>query len=187
MRACQKCKCDCGELRTILGGSLRAKITVSCGCKKKENASKLYTKRHAKNSNTKTKLYKVWMNMRSRCSYEKNIGYHNYGGRGIKVCEEWNADFTAFRDWALANGYSENLTIDRIDVNGNYEPTNCRWVNIQAQCNNRRNNRYFHYNGEKHTIKEWSDIVKIDYALLRNRLVNLGWPIERALTETPHK
>ena len=106
------------------------------------------------------RLYKTWRDIKERCG---NPNIKNYGGRGIKVCPEWENDFLVFREWALNNGYSDDLTIDRIDVNGNYEPSNCRWATNKAQANNRRSNILITYNGETHTISEWSDITGIKY------------------------
>lgn len=119
--------------------------------------------------------------MKRRCNNPKNNEYKHYGGRGIKVCEEW-FEFSGFYCWAQANGYAEDLTLDRIDVNGNYEPGNCRWVDIKTQENNRTNNVVISFNGESHTRQEWSEITGIKYTTIRNRIDNLGWSVERALT-----
>ena len=128
-----------------------------------------------------TKLYGCWDSMKSRC-YRKSAGnYHNYGARGITVCDEWRNSFDAFRDWALAHGYKEGLTLDRIDFNGNYEPSNCRWVTMKEQQNNRRNNKLIEYKGATLTQAEWCDIFEIPFHVLRNRLLR-GWSIERAFT-----
>jgi hypothetical protein len=105
------------------------------------------------------------------------VAYKHYGGRGITICKEWN-EFVSFRDWALANGYQENLTIDRIDVNGNYEPSNCRWATIKQQSNNRRSSHYVMCGDEKHTVSEWADIVGIEQRRLWQLLNKNGWNIE---------
>ena len=121
--------------------------------------------------------------MRERC-YDKNSKpFKNYGGRGISICDEWKNDFAAFRDWALANGYREDLSIDRIDVNGNYCPENCRWVSLEDQQKNKRNVPLFTYSGKTHTLPEWSEITGIKYGTLWARIKN-GWSIEKALTTT---
>jgi len=104
----------------------------------------------------------------------------NYGGRGIKICDEWDS-YEAFRDWSLANGYEEGLSIDRIDNDGNYEPSNCRWVDAKTQGNNRRSNNNLTYNGDTHTIKEWSEITGINWSTIKERLKQ-GWTVERALS-----
>jgi hypothetical protein len=133
----------------------------------------------------RTRLYKVWRGMKERCLYSWHQSYKNYGGRGIKVCPEWSNSFVAFRNWAMANGYDPNAkkgecTIDRIDVNGDYEPSNCRWVNAKVQCNNRRSNHLLTYNGETHTITEWSEITGLTYDTIIVRLKH-GWSIEDVL------
>ena len=130
-----------------------------------------------------TKLYDVWCAAKARCNNPKNKNYKHYGGRGIKVCDEWENSFQAFYEWAMANGYKEGLSIDRIDNDGNYEPANCRWVTQEEQCNNRRTSHKLTYEGETHTITEWSKITGIKRKIISQRVNNLGWSIERALTE----
>jgi len=134
-----RCICDCGKQTTVNGYSLRSGATTSCGCYGREQASET-NKKHG--GSRRERLYRVWCSMRNRCEnpYDKNYEY--YGGRGIKVCAEW-ADYAAFREWALSNGYNPDAphgqcTLDRIDVNRGYCPDNCRWVDMKAQANNRR-------------------------------------------------
>ena len=128
-----------------------------------------------------TRLYIIWQGMKQRC-YDANCKcYPRYGGRGVTICEEWRNGSEAFQAWALSHGYREDLTIDRIDVNGNYEPGNCRWATWKEQANNTRRNRYITYNEVTHTLTEWADIFGINYGTLRSRLDN-GWSVERALT-----
>lgn len=171
------CVCDCGNIAEIRGGNLRHNITKSCGCWLKEHAQSKFTK-HGKRS---TRLYITWAHIKSRC-YNKSIQeYKNYGKRGITMCDEWKDDFQAFYDWSMANGYNDNLTIDRIDVNGNYEPTNCRWTTIKQQNRNKRNNRNFTINGETHCLSEWCEILGINYNTVKTRFYNHGWSVERAL------
>ena len=134
---------------------------------------------------TKTRLHKIWESMHERC-YNKNHKYFgNYGGRGIYVCGEWS-DYIHFRDWALNNGYAEDLTIDRKDVNGNYTPSNCRWITMKEQQNNKRTNRCISMNGETHTMSEWSEIIGIKKTTLKERL-NSGWSVEKSLTTPVRK
>lgn len=128
------CKCSCGKEKVILGESLKSGNTQSCGCFGSETKRKNRIK-HGESH--KSRIYGIWSGMRNRCNCKNRVTYKYYGGRGISVCKEWN-DFPAFKNWALSNGYLDNLTLDRIDSNGNYEPDNCRWITIQDQQLNRR-------------------------------------------------
>ena len=128
------CKCDCGNETVVMGGNLRSGKTKSCGCFHDESSKKRFVKHNL----TGTRLNRIWKNMKTRCSNPNSNNYQYYGERGITICEEWKNSFESFMEWALANGYREDLTIDRIDVNENYEPNNCRWVTMTVQNNNRR-------------------------------------------------
>ena len=138
-----------------------------------------------KHNLSKTKLFKVWCGMKDRTLNKNDKHYKNYGNRGIKICNEWLEDFKCFYDWALNNGYKEGLTIDRINVNGDYEPNNCRWITWKEQENNRTNNHYITYNGETHTMKQWSEILGIKYTTLSMRLNTRHWSIERSFNIVP--
>ena len=128
------CLCECGNTIVASGSHLVNGHTSSCGCLKNEISGARFRKHGLKH----TRLYRIWMDMRSRCTYESMKCFKDYGGRGIKVCEEWQNSFEAFYNWAIANGYSDDLSIDRIDVNGNYEPSNCRWATMKEQRANQR-------------------------------------------------
>lgn len=129
---------------------------------------------------TKTRLYNTWLNMRARCNRKSSKRYEDYGGRGIKVCDEWQRSYESFKEWALSNGYSEDLTIDRINVDGNYEPDNCRWITNKDQQNNKRNNAIYSFNGETLTLAQWSEKLGICYKTLQKRIEK--WGIEKAFT-----
>ena len=116
-----------------------------------------------------------------RCYYEKYPWYKDYGERGITICDEWLHDFQTFYDWAIDNGYRDDLTIDRIDVNGNYEPSNCRFATPKQQARNRRSNRNYTINGETHCLIEWCEILDLKYKTVAQRVTKYHWPIEMAL------
>jgi hypothetical protein len=120
-----------------------------------------------------TRIYRIWAAMKRRCYNTNYKEYYLYGGRGIKVCQEW-LFFPRFKKWAIENGYDENLTLDRIDNERGYEPSNCRWTSPKAQSNNRRSNKVIEYNGQFKTLKEWSEIIGINYKCLYKRYKN-GW------------
>lgn len=176
-----RCLCDCGNASDVMADNLLQGRTVSCGCHNKQQAKD----NHLSHGESKTHLYGVWQAIKRRCYNPSDSHYEDYGGRGIRMCDEWKNSYNNFREWALISGYCElphhRCTIDRMNNNGNYEPSNCRWVDGVAQANNRRSNRRFTYNGETHNIKEWSELYGIPYKTLHNRLY-VGWSIERALT-----
>lgn len=173
-----KCKCDCGNEIIVSSNNLKSGNTKSCGCLNKEKM----IARKKTHGMYGTRIYSIWNNMIMRCE-DKNIPlYERYGARGITVCDEWK-NFDNFYKWAMENGYSDNLTIDRINYNGNYEPSNCRWAGIITQANNTRRNFYIEYQGETHTLAEWSRIIGFKYDLVKHRLYN-GWDFETAI-KTP--
>lgn len=167
-----KCKCDCGNETVVKCNNLRSGMTLSCGCLKRENA--------LKHGGSHTRLYRIWHGIIRRTEDSKRKEYANYGGRGIRMCQEWRNDFAAFREWALNNGYSDDLSIDRIDNNGDYTPSNCRWVSKYEQANNRTDTRYLTLNGITKSVREWADETGIPYARLKKRM-RLGWPDEKVL------
>lgn len=173
------CKCECGNRVAILADSLLSGKTKSCGCYRKEVAPLNNKPKHGM---TGTRLWVIWSGMKSRCYYPHNVAYKSYGGRGIKVCSEWLHNFLAFHNWAVNNGYSDNLTIDRIDNNGNYEPSNCRWATYEEQECNRSDTVYLTVEGQTLSISEWSRRTGISGATLRWRIEN-GWSEKDMLIE----
>lgn len=172
------CKCDCGTEKRIRGSHLTGGKIVSCGCFKDENTGNR-VRTHGK---SKTFIYRVYTHMRGRCCCQTDARYSFYGGRGIKVCEEWLNDFQAFYDWAITNGYQKGLTIDRIDNDGDYEPSNCRWATVKVQANNKSNNHFLEHDGERLTIAQWSDKTGISQDAIERRINLRNWSIERTLT-----
>lgn len=175
------CLCDCGEKAVVAGGHLTSGHTVSCGCRKR---SVRPTMTHGE---SKSRLYNVWILMRRRCKLPNDKNYSRYGGRGIKVCPEWDGDYEAFRDWALANGYDENApygecTLDRKNNDKGYSPDNCRWVNETVQANNRSSNRIIEYAGEKMTLAQFARETGIPAGNIGRRL-NCGEQIEEILSK----
>lgn len=124
------CECVCGTKRTVRSGDLMSGRSKSCGCDGTN---------HRTHGQSNTRLFRIWANMKTRCYLNTKPDYKYYGGRGITICDEWKNDFQVFYDWAMCHGYREDLTIDRINVNGNYEPSNCRWVDMKTQNKNKRN------------------------------------------------
>lgn len=173
-----KCVCTCGNIGYHKTNTLTSGNTKSCGCYRNEYIS-IKNSTHGK---SKTKLYHVYATMKARCYKEWNHKYKSYGGRGIKICDEWLINYETFYNWAVDNGYDDKLTIDRINNDGNYEPNNCRWVDNKTQAQNTRQNRYIEYNGETKTITGWSEELKIKRKTLEFRLKQ-GWSIKRAFTE----
>ena len=186
------CKCDCGKTTVTRKDRLLSGRVKSCGCLHseissaiaKEHAEKYFSKDgHVTHGNSNTRLHRIWTGMKTRCYNSNSTKYKLYGGRGIMVCDEWKDDFQAFHDWSIANGYREGLSIDRIDVNGDYCPENCRWATAKEQQNNRANNIKLDFMGEERTLQEWANKTGIPAATIYARTEKLGWSIERALTE----
>jgi len=169
------CKCECGNMKTIYLGHLLSGNTKSCGCLKKDRNVKVFTKHGL----SKSRLYCVWSSMKDRCYRKKSNAYKNYGARGISVCDEW-LDFKPFTEWALSNGYQEDLTIERINNDGDYKPGNCTFVHLEKQSKNRRGLHSILFNGVTKTLSDWARSLNICHSSLRERLEK--WNIERALT-----
>ena len=170
--AAWKCRCDCGKECVVGSNALRTGHTKSCGCLGREIQDANLSQRIVKHGMSRHRLHNIWCQMRGRCRNENDASYRRYGGRGIRVCREWDEDFNAFKDWALAHGYREDLTIDRIHNGGNYEPTNCRWATLEEQANNRRSNRVIAYGGEVYTMAEWAKLLGVCIGTLYTRLEN---------------
>jgi hypothetical protein len=168
------CKCDCGNDKTAITTNIKNGNILSCGCIKKHN-----NKTHGK---TETKLFKVFQNIKQRCYNQNNKKYKNYGERGIVICDDWLNDFTNFYNWAMDNGYQEDsgLTLDRIDVNGNYEPGNCRWADMKTQQNNKTINLNVTINGKTQTAKQWEEEYNLTQGTVARRL-RLGWEEDKLL------
>lgn len=180
-----KCKCDCGNIKSVRTDCLTSGNVNSCGCLKKEQDRINLTKNH-RHKLSKTHLWDVYYGMRSRCNNPEDKRYFDYGGRGIKICEEWSESIDNFAKWAYANGYDENnkdLQIDRIDNNGNYEPSNCRWVSRSRNCRNRRSNRMVKQeDGTYITIADLADKLGLDYDTVYNKYKKVS--IRRSELET---
>ena len=171
------CQCDCGNQKVIPARHLLHNDAKSCGCSQ-----------HQKPRTTTEddrRLGDTLQNMKARCNNPNNTHYKNYGERGITICEEWQ-HVDKFREWAYNNGYKPGLTIDRIDVNGNYEPSNCRWVTNQEQQFNRTDNHLITYKGETKCLMEWANQLGINYDTLKHRVYNWN-DIERAFTTPVRK
>lgn len=181
------CRCKCGNETIVDTSSLtRTHGSVkSCGCLARQITSEYMRKKKTTHGMTGSRLYNIWAGMKARCYNPACKEYPLYGRRGIRMCPEWKESFEEFCKWALPAGYDETAkrgqcTLDRIDVNGNYCPENCRWVDQKTQCNNTRKNRRITCNGETHTISEWSDITGLSQGTICDRL-KYGWSIQEVL------
>jgi hypothetical protein len=160
----------------MYGGDLRSGKTKSCGCLKREAVPPL-SRTHGQSL---TPLYRRWWGVIQRTTNANVPAYRHYGGRGIGVCERW----TSFENFAADMGptFSPELTLERIDVDGNYEPGNCRWATWTEQGRNRRNNRFLEFHGHTKPVSEWCELLGLKFSTVAQRLDRLGWPVERALT-----
>lgn len=166
-----ECQCDCGKIKNVRSDHLRKGESKSCGCFRTEATAKRNALTKTKHGMRGTRLYETWHSMKQRCSPScPKANYDRYYGRGIRVCPEWEHNFEAFYKWALSHGYDDSLSIDRIDNDGNYEPSNCRWVTEEVQANNRSSSRFITYNGETKTMAEWAKELNISYSILCSRL-----------------
>ena len=160
------CKCSCGKVKVVRSCHLRSGVIVSCGCYQKEIARAVNSTHKA----SRTRLYTEWNHMKIRCYCKSYHAYNLYGGRGISVCEEWKNSFLAFKEWALNNGYSDDLTLDRIDNNKGYEPSNCRWATRYTQSNNRSIVHIVEYHGEKGVFEGMCRKLNVSQGTIRSRM-----------------
>lgn len=180
------CKCDCGNSTSVYATNLKSCATTSCGCKSSRHEHKL-KEINTKHGLSRSKIYHVYHSVKNRCFKKTNKHYKDYGARGIIMCDEWKTSFETFYNWATSNGYKEGLTLERMDVNGNYDPENCTWITQSEQCNNKRTTLYATINGETKTLKEWSEISGITYNTLFFRKEKYKWSDERLLEKpTPY-
>lgn len=177
------CQCDCGTVRNVGLNHLRRGTSKSCSCSTGRPRA-LRTIGAEKHGASNTKLYAVRVSMIQRCTNPADKAYHHYGGRGISVCEDWIRSFKAFQDWALSNGYQDDLEIDRVDVNGNYSPDNCRFVTCKENQRNRRNNHSLTAFGETKCLQSWAEDSRcmVSYLTLHARINRSGWHPEVAIT-----
>lgn len=179
-----ECLCECGKITVVDQGSLRSGNTRSCGCGCAENRLRIMTKpnEEKREFSKEKRLRKIIGLVKQRCINPNNTNYKNYGARGIKVCKEWQGPtgIDSFCRWALENGYEDNLTLDRINVDGDYEPSNCRWVSQKEQMNNTRVNHTLSYNGKTQSVTKWADEMKVSPGTLFKR-IKLGWSDERVI------
>lgn len=173
------CRCDCGNVAEVSAGNLRRGITGSCGCKLLDGSIR------RTHGDKDSPLYVIWMAMRQRCQNPRNKSYLRYGGRGIRVCDEWQ-DYATFKA-DMGPRPSPHHSIDRIDNNGNYEPANCRWADLTTQARNKSNNSGVRRDGVWKTWSEWAETAAVGPELLRSRVVVWGWPFEEAMTTPPGK
>ena len=170
------CECLCGRFKVISVKSLKSGDVRSCGCLSVERERVIKNRR----------LISIWKNMKSRCNYVNKKCYKYYGERGVHVCEEW-LSYNNFSHWAIESGYQDDLTLDRKDGNGNYEPSNCRWVTRQEQSNNTKTNRILQYNGKSMSIAGWARETGIKEKTIWARIFRLHWDEKRTLTTSPHQ
>lgn len=177
------CQCDCGNTTIVVTGSLTREITSSCGCMAIENTKQISTI----HGMTKKRIYSLYYSMRSRCYKPNSVSYKKYGAKGITVCDEWMGEngFINFYKWAMANGYADNLTIDRIDGTKGYSPDNCRWATYKEQANNTKATVFLTYNGETKSASEWAEITGVRQATITQRK-RRGWSDEECIGISPH-
>ena len=171
------CQCDCGNQTTAAKNALTTGKQISCGCARRERLGKMNKLPDGYN-----RLGKIFRAMKKRCYDPSSNRYHRYGARGIKICDEWLSDVNVFREWAVNNGYKDGLTIDRIDNDGDYSPTNCRWVTREEQQNNTSRSVLITYNDKTQSMAQWARELDMPTSTLFNRLKVLGWSVDRSFS-----
>lgn len=155
------CDCECGNTKEAKARDLSRGSTKSCGCLQRDVAKNI----HKTHGLSNTRIHSIWMHTRDKCTKPNNKRYKDYGGRGIKVCDEWMNDFMNFYNWSMQNGYQDNLTLDRIDVDGNYEPDNCRWADNDVQAHNKRLDKLYTYNDKTLSVRDWCKEIGFYWSL----------------------
>lgn len=176
------CLCECGREVSVRGSNLRRGHTKSCGCLHDELSSQRLSAQNSTHGKSKTRLYRIWTDMRKRCNNANHWAFNLYGGRGITVCDEW-CSFSAFAAWSENNGYSDTLTIDRIDNDIGYSLENCRWVTRTVQANNRSIVNHYSLNGTDYTLRQLCDLSGLSYRCLRSLIHQYGMSIEEAVSK----
>lgn len=164
-KALWKCQCECGNEVTVISAHLINGNTKSCGC---YNMDKIM-ERNTTHGGRETRLYNIWCAMKERCYTKTFRLYKWYGAKGVTICDEWRNDFAAFREWAINNGYEETLTIERNEISKGYEPSNCRWITRKEQARNKSTTAWVTLDGVTKSMIEWSEILGVDYKLVRSR------------------
>lgn len=175
------CECECGNRINTYGYNLINGHSQSCGCLRIEKSYE-NGKRSAKHGKRQTRIYRIWQDMKARCYNSKMPNYHNYGEKGIFVCDEWKNNFQSFYEWSIKNGYAENLSIDRKDNSKSYSPDNCRWATAKEQSNNTSRTVLITYNGKTQSMKQWAEELNMNYGKLRTRIKKLNWSIEKSFS-----
>jgi len=170
------CLCECGNEKVVRNDCLKSGNTRSCGCLNREPREVIH-------GLARTRLYRIYHAMKQRCYNPNANHYDRYGGRGIRICDEWLNDFQTFAEWAISDGYASGLTIDRIDNDGNYEPSNCRWVTQRVQTRNSSRNTSIEYNGERRILTDWCELYGVNIATAAHRLAR-GWSLDRVFKPT---
>lgn len=180
-----KCRCDCGNEVILPSTRLKNGGVKSCGCLHKEQLIERNKNNRIYNTEY-PRLLQIWRAMKHRCENNRDTAYKYYGGKGIKVCKDWNR-FDAFQSWSLENGYSDNLTIDRKNSEEDYSPDNCQWVDMVSQNNNKCNNKYLEYKGRTQTLAEWCRELDLVYSRVKARINVCGWSVEEAFGTSKYK